>query len=106
MAGCWQVREYWQSRRFEMSLINYLTKIHFADHVLEEALAAEIEALGLGRVMIVTDGGVAASGLVDRLTAGLPPRSTTLSSPQRPGAPTRRHAAPRRKPIWRRAATG
>jgi 4-hydroxybutyrate dehydrogenase len=54
-----------------MSLINYLTKIHFADHVLEEALAAEIEALGLGRVMIVTDSGVAASGLVDRLTAGL-----------------------------------
>jgi 4-hydroxybutyrate dehydrogenase len=56
-----------------MSLINYLTKIHFADHVLEEALAAEIEALGVSRVMIVTDGGIAASGLLDRLTAGLPP---------------------------------
>jgi hypothetical protein len=29
-----------------MSLITYLTKIHFADNVLAEALEAEIEALG------------------------------------------------------------
>jgi 4-hydroxybutyrate dehydrogenase len=55
-----------------MSLINYLTKIHFADNVLEDALEAEIEALGLRRPMIVTDDGVAASGLVERLEAGLP----------------------------------
>src|SRR5687768_13878024 len=54
-----------------MSLINYLTKIHFADDVLEEALEAEIGALKIRRPMIVTDGGVAASGLVDRLTDGL-----------------------------------
>jgi 4-hydroxybutyrate dehydrogenase len=54
-----------------MSLINYLTKIHFADNVLEEALEAEIEALSLRRPMIVTDGGVVASGLLERLTAGL-----------------------------------
>jgi 4-hydroxybutyrate dehydrogenase len=54
-----------------MSLITYLTKIHFADNVLEDAVEAELEALGLRRPMIVTDGGVAASGLVDRLTAGL-----------------------------------
>jgi 4-hydroxybutyrate dehydrogenase len=55
-----------------MSLINYLTKIHFADSVLQEALAAEIEALGISRPMIVTDGGIAASGLLERLRAGLP----------------------------------
>lgn len=70
-----------------MSLINYLTKIHFADHVLEEALAAEIEALALRRPMIVTDSGVAASGLVDRLTAGLPTSidyTVFAASPGRP----------------------
>ena len=29
-----------------MSLIKYLTKIHFADNVLEDALEAEIEPWG------------------------------------------------------------
>lgn len=55
-----------------MSLINYLTKIHFADHVLEVALEAEIEALRLWRPMIVTDEGIASTGLIDRLTARIP----------------------------------
>ena len=68
-----------------MSLITYLTKIHFADNVLAEALEAEIEALGLHRPMIVTDGGVAASGLLERLTAGLPARLDPVVFTATPG---------------------
>ncbi len=67
-----------------MSLINYLTKIHFADNVLAEALAAEIETLGVSRPMIVTDGGIAASGLLERLTAGRRARSRRLHRHSRP----------------------
>jgi len=70
-----------------MSLIKYLTKIHFADNVLEDALEAEIEAFGLRRPMIVTDGGVAASGLVERLTAGLPARLDYTVFTATPGRP-------------------
>ncbi len=55
-----------------MSLINYLTKIHFADNVLEEALAAELELIDLHRPLIVTDAGVADAGLTARLIDGLP----------------------------------
>ena len=54
-----------------MSLINYLTKIHFADDILEEALRAEVASLGLKRPLIVTDHGVVASGLIDRLLDAL-----------------------------------
>ena len=54
-----------------MSLINYLTKIHFADDILEEALRAEVASLGLKRPLIVTDRGVVASGLIDRLLDAL-----------------------------------
>jgi 4-hydroxybutyrate dehydrogenase len=86
-AGQWRVAGRLLAGRFEMSLINYLTKIHFADHVLEEALAAEVEALGLRRPMIVTDGGVAASGLVERLTAGLPAWLDYIVFAATPGRP-------------------
>jgi len=50
-----------------MSLISYLTKIHFADDVLEVALQAEIGMLGARRPMIVTDRRLVASGLVERV---------------------------------------
>ena len=50
-----------------MSLINYLTRIHFADDVLEDALGAEIEAFKVKRPMIVTDPGIVKSGLVERI---------------------------------------
>ena len=68
-----------------MSLITYLTKIHFADNVLAEALEAEIEALALRRPMIVTDGGVAASGLLERLTTGLSARLDYITFTATPG---------------------
>lgn len=38
-----------------MSLIPYLTRIHFADRVLEDALPEEMERLGLRRVMLLAD---------------------------------------------------
>ena len=50
-----------------MSLINYLTRIHFADDVLEDALGAEIAAFKVTRPMIVTDPGIVNSGLVERI---------------------------------------
>ncbi len=55
-----------------MALINYLTRIHFADGVLDDALKAEVEALGVSRPLIATDAGLLASGLVERAIAALP----------------------------------
>lgn len=62
-----------------MSLISYVTKIHFADNVLEDALEAELEFLGLQRPLVVSDNGGARRGVVDRLLAAVPrPVSATL----------------------------
>lgn len=55
-----------------MPLINYRTKVHFADGVLEEALEAEIEALGASRPFVVASTRTKADGLLDRLLAALP----------------------------------
>ncbi|MEM7522686.1 MAG: iron-containing alcohol dehydrogenase, partial [Pseudomonadota bacterium] len=49
-----------------MSLINYLTRIHFADGVLEDALRAEIERLNIRRPLFVTDKGVQDAGVLER----------------------------------------
>lgn len=59
-----------------MSLISYLTKVHFADGVLEEALPAEITRLGIKRPLIITDRDIAGAGLLDRAIDVLP-RSAT-----------------------------
>jgi alcohol dehydrogenase class IV len=55
-----------------MALINYLTRIHFADGVLEDALRAEVDSLGMTRPLLVTDRGLVDLGLVDRAEAALP----------------------------------
>ncbi|MGI9506025.1 MAG: iron-containing alcohol dehydrogenase [Geminicoccaceae bacterium] len=55
-----------------MALINYLTRIHFADGVLEEALRAEVDGLGIKRPLLVTDKGLVEAGLVERAEAALP----------------------------------
>ncbi len=55
-----------------MSLITYLTRVHFADGVLEEAVAAEVSALGIKRPLIVTDKGLVDCGLVERLLDAFP----------------------------------
>jgi 4-hydroxybutyrate dehydrogenase len=61
-----------------MSLISYLTRIHFADGVVEEALAAELDELGIGRPLIVTDRGVAEAGLLERVEDAAPASLTAL----------------------------
>ena len=54
-----------------MALITYLTTIHF-DFGAVKLLASELARLGIGRPLIVTDRGVAASGLLERVRALLP----------------------------------
>ncbi len=55
-----------------MALVTYVTRMQFGPGVLEQTLPAELAALGAKRVLIVTDPGVAAAGLLDRLRAALP----------------------------------
>ena len=55
-----------------MSLITYVTRIHFADEVLEHALPLEMERLGTDRPLIVCGPHVAAAGPLDRLFHALP----------------------------------
>jgi 4-hydroxybutyrate dehydrogenase len=38
-----------------MALINYLTRIHFADRVIDDALAEQLQRLGIRRPLVVTD---------------------------------------------------
>lgn len=71
-----------------MTLITYLTRIHFADGVLEDALKAELDAAGLKRPLIVTDKGVVAAGLVDRLLAALPRGTVATLHDATPANPT------------------
>lgn len=71
-----------------MSLITYLTKIHFAHGVLEEAIAAETSALNIKHPMIVTDRGVADCGLLERLIDALDCRSRPTIYSGTPSNPT------------------
>jgi 4-hydroxybutyrate dehydrogenase len=70
-----------------MSLITYVTRIHFADGVVDEALPAELDALGVGRPLIVTDRDVAEAGLLERVRDALPAAAAPVlfaDSPRRP----------------------
>lgn len=71
-----------------MSLINYLTRIHFADGVLEPAIATEVAALGIGRPLLVTDAGMIEAGLLERLLDALPDSSEPTVFSQTPANPT------------------
>lgn len=55
-----------------MSLISYVTKIHFAEHVLEDALEAELGHLGVRRPLVIVDDGPERQPVLDRLLAALP----------------------------------
>lgn len=55
-----------------MSLINYITKIHFAENVLEDALEAELEILGISRPFVIADDGPARRGVLDRILRATP----------------------------------
>jgi alcohol dehydrogenase class IV len=55
-----------------MSLITYLTRIHFADRVLEDALAEEIARRGIRRPLLLCDMEAAGGEALDRVTDALP----------------------------------
>lgn len=79
-----------------MALISYLTKIHFADGVLEDALRAEVDALGITRPLLVTDQGLMEAGLLERAEAALPHTVKSTLFDATPSSPTEdaaRHAA-------------
>lgn len=71
-----------------MSLIRYLTKIHFADGIVDHAVTAEVDALGVRRPLIITENAALNSGLLDRIRAALPPRAESFTFDQTPQAPT------------------
>ena len=56
-----------------MSLICYLTRVHFADRVLEDALAEELSRHAITRPLIITDEEGTESDGFDRLLCAMPP---------------------------------
>ncbi len=54
-----------------MPLIRYLTRIHFADYVLEDALEVELARLGITRPLVLLDAATAAAEVRVRLERGL-----------------------------------
>lgn len=55
-----------------MSLIAFVTKIHFAENVLEDALEAELELLSISRPLVICDHVATRPAVLDRLIAALP----------------------------------
>jgi 4-hydroxybutyrate dehydrogenase len=70
-----------------MALITYLTRVHF-DMGAVRLARGELEALGIGRPLVVTDAGVRAAGLVDRVLAAFPPGLPVTLFDGTPGNPT------------------
>ena len=58
-----------------MALITYLTRIHFADGVLEEALRSEMEQQGKRRPMVIAEQAHLEGGIGERFYSGLPIRT-------------------------------
>ena len=79
-----------------MTLITYVTRVHFADGVLEEALWSELEVNGKHRPLIVSDTRDIADEVAERLYAGFPVRTsveTFTDVPDIPTEETARHLA-------------
>jgi len=55
-----------------LSLISYLTRIHFADRVLEDALSEEVGRNGMARPLVISEGAVPVSDGLERLFDALP----------------------------------
>lgn len=70
-----------------MALITYLTTVRFGEGVLRE-LPEDFEALGMLRPLVVTDAGVASSGLLDRLFDAMPASMPRLVFDEVPSNPT------------------
>jgi alcohol dehydrogenase class IV len=59
-----------------MTLITFVTRVHFADRVLEDALAEEMARLGIDRPLVVVD--AEAGDEVERLSDALPVTATPV----------------------------
>jgi 4-hydroxybutyrate dehydrogenase len=66
-----------------MSIITYLTTIRFESGAVS-ALAGELARLGIERPLVVTDRGLMASGLVERVAAGLSTAAIFAETPSNP----------------------
>ncbi len=71
-----------------MTLITYLTRIHFADGVLEDALWSELESGKKRRPLIIADNEHMHGDLAERLLAGLPIKSRAETYCDIPPIPT------------------
>ncbi|MEM7271073.1 MAG: iron-containing alcohol dehydrogenase [Pseudomonadota bacterium] len=71
-----------------MTLINFLTRVHFADGVLEEALRSEIEANGKRRPLAIADRNCNSKMLSERLYAGFPVKAEPVLYSDVPHQPT------------------
>lgn len=67
-----------------MTLLNYLTRVHFADGVLEEALRSEMEHHAKRRPMIVAEEGMLTGAIAERFFASFPIRSVAQTFDQVP----------------------
>ncbi|HYN61148.1 MAG TPA: iron-containing alcohol dehydrogenase [Rubrivivax sp.] len=72
-----------------MPILSYLTTTHF-DHGAIKMLAPELKRLGMARPLFVTDRGVRAAGLLDRVLAGLADAASLPVYDGTPGNPTER----------------
>ncbi len=71
-----------------MSLITYLTKIHFSVGIIDEALPHELANLNISNVLIVTDRGLVEAGLVERICDVIPARISVSIYDGTPENPT------------------
>lgn len=75
-----------------MTLITYLTRVHFADGVLEEALRSELEHNRRRRPLIIADRPFVTGPLADRIFASFPIRTHAETFIDVPPAPTEQAA--------------
>jgi 4-hydroxybutyrate dehydrogenase len=88
-----------------MALITYVTRVQF-DFGALALLAEELALAGIRRPLVVTDRGVVAAGLWERVRAALPADlPVALFADTRPTRPRPPCATPRRR-IGRTAPTG
>ena len=75
-----------------MTLITYLTKVHFADGILEEALWSEIKALKKKHPLVIAESSFLKSDISERFFAGLPIRIQPELYCDIPNVPTEQSA--------------
>ena len=71
-----------------MTLITYLTRVHFADGVLEEALHSELERHGKLRPLIIAEQGELSGAIADRFFSSFPIRTSAETFIGVPAIPT------------------